>query len=112
MTTKLTSKESATLRQLAGEAWERELSEALDELYETFGKWSDKGMSAFDLTDRIHEFHHGIARELYKHYTGVKPDTAVAGAIAKGVLGEAELNSELRAKLEPLIDVFREGMDR
>lgn len=110
--TKLNSKQRAALRQLAGEAWERELTEALEALFETFCKWADKGMSAFELTDRIHAFHHGVARELYKHYTGVKPDTAVAVAIARGVLDEAVLDGELRGKLEPLIEAFRERTDR
>lgn len=37
-----------------------------------------KGMSAFDLSDRIHEFHNGAPRALYGRYTALDPATAAA----------------------------------
>lgn len=69
MTSKLTRREMALLRRLGEEAWQAELSAELERLMEAFGRWSDKGMSAFDLSDRIHEFHKGASRELYSRYT-------------------------------------------
>lgn len=105
---KLTRKETAVLRQLAQEAWEQELSDALEALFEDFCRWTDHGMSAFDLTDRIHEFHQGLARDLYKRYTLLPPRAAVAYAIARGALGDACLEAELLAKLAPEIEAFRD----
>jgi hypothetical protein len=53
MNTKLTAKDDAQLRELAREAWEAELTGALEELFERFCEWTEDGMSAFDLTEQI-----------------------------------------------------------
>ncbi len=58
-------REKSELRALSAEAWAEELSEALLELYEDFGKWAEDSLSPFDLNDKIHEFHNGKSRELY-----------------------------------------------
>lgn len=100
---KFSRKEGARLRELAGEAWQAELDEALLELHEDFGKWAEDGLSAFDLAERIHAFHDGISRELYKRYSLQKPSTAVAFALARGVLGAESVDPELMEKLRPLI---------
>ena len=73
MPTQFTRKESSVLRQLAQEAWEAELTRELEELFETFCKWADKGVGAFDLSEQIHAFHNGVSRELYKRYTWLPP---------------------------------------
>jgi hypothetical protein len=57
--TKLTKSERALLRELTSESWETELGEELEKLFENFTQWADHGMSALDLSDRIHEFCHG-----------------------------------------------------
>ena len=77
MPTQYTRKEISLLRQLAQEAWEAELTRELEELFETFCKWADKGVSAFDLSDQIHEFHNGVSRELYNRYTGLPLQAAL-----------------------------------
>lgn len=107
MATKPRRKEKALLRQLAEEAWETELNDELEDLFESFTSWADKGLSAFELSEQIHEFHNGISRELYKRYTG-DPTAAVARAIALGILGEEALTPELHQDLEPLITHFQE----
>lgn len=107
---KFTKLERASLRQLASEAWDAELREALLGLYEDFGTWGDAGMSSFDLTDRIHEFHNGTARDLYKRYTGADPDFLVSRAIAHGVLGEDTVEAKLLSKLAEEIEFVRERM--
>ncbi len=107
---KFTKSERALLRQLASEAWEAELHEALLELYEDFGTWGGDGMSSFDLADRIHEFHNGAARDLYKRYSGVDASFAVSRAIAFRILGEDVVDAKLLAKLAEEIDFIRERM--
>jgi hypothetical protein len=107
---KFTKSERALLRQLASEAWDAELREALLGLYENFGTWADNGMSSFDLTDRIHEFHNGTARDLYKRYTGVDPGFLVSRAIALGVLGEDAVEAKLLSKLAEEIEFIRKKM--
>jgi hypothetical protein len=108
----LTRKEKALLRQLAGQAWESELSQELEALFKAFGRWANKELSAFELSDQIHEFHNGVSRDLYSRYTGSNPLPVVCGAIAVGILSEESLGPSLKEKLGPVIQAFRESMDR
>jgi hypothetical protein len=103
---KITKSERAHLRSLAEEAWNEELSSALLELYEEFGKWGGDGISAFELSDKIHEFHDGISRELYKRYS-LDPQVAVSRAVALGIVDEEALGQPLAGKLSRMIDSFR-----
>lgn len=105
---KITKSEKALLRTLAEEAWAIELDEALAELFEDFEKWADKGISAFELSDRIHKFHNGISRELYGQYTNLGPAAAVSRAIALGLIESDSLGDLLLGKLESNIELFRE----
>lgn len=104
---KLTRSERALLRQLAQEAWEAELHEELEQLFEDFLRWADDGMSAFELSDRIHQFHNGASRKLYGRHAGLDPVVAVARAIAMGVLKAEILGDALRTKLSDQIEAFR-----
>lgn len=108
MATKYTRKEKSQLRQLAGEAWESELTGELEKLFESFCTWSDKGISAFDLSDQIHEFHNGVSRELYRRYTALSPESAVAMAVVLGILGEETIDPSLLEKLRPHIEAHRD----
>lgn len=108
---KITKSERALLRRLAEEAWGAELTEELERLFEDFCKWTDHGISVFDLSERIHEFHDGVSRELYSRYTNLDPDVTVARAIAKGLVGEDVLGDSLRTKLARQIEFFRSKED-
>lgn len=107
MRTKLSKSEIADLREWANEAWESELHDALEGLFEDFCRWADDGYSSSELSERIHEFHDGISRELYKRYTGLSPHVAVARAIAVGVIDESTLSSSLQEKLADEIEAQR-----
>ena len=107
VSTKFTKSERALLRELTGEAWEAELGEELEKLFEDFTKWLDHGMSALDLSDRIHKFHNGPSRDLYSLYTGADPAMIVGRAIAMGFIDKESLNDELRLKLAGQISAFR-----
>lgn len=107
MSIKLSKRETATLRELANEAWETELHEALEGLFEDFCRWTDNGYSSLELVERIHEFHDGVARDLYKRYTGLPPPVAVARAIAVGAIDESALPAELQDKLADEIEIHR-----
>ena len=105
---KITKSERALLRRLVTEAWNAELHDALTDLFEDFGFWADDGMSSFELSDKIHEFHNGIARELYGQYTNLDPSITVSRAVAFGFIDEAALGEALLRKLAPSIESFRE----
>ncbi len=104
---KLTKGERAILAGLALEAYNAELTDLLTELYEDFCKWGGDGMSAIDLTDRIHAFHDGPSRTLYKRFNSLKPHEVVAREIASGRMDAADLPECLLEKLQPLIEALR-----
>jgi len=60
-----TRTERKTLRQLASEAHARELDEALRDLASAFTDWKAQRIDGFTLAQSIHEFHDGIARDLW-----------------------------------------------
>ncbi len=107
MSAAFSKRESATLRGLANEAWEAELHEALEGLFEDFCQWADHGYSSMELAERIHEFHNGAARDLYKRYTGLPLPVAVARAVAIGVIDESVLSDDLQEKLAEEIESHR-----
>lgn len=104
---KYTKAERAIMRELATEAWDAELNAALSELYEEFCRWAEHGMSSFELSDRIHAFHDGIARELYKRYTILGTSSSVARAVALGLIRADALPEALAEKLATEIAFFR-----
>ena len=111
MTTKLSKGENAALRELASEAWELELHGALEELFEDFCSWADNGYSSSELSERIHQFHNGTSRELYRRYTGLPPLVAVARAVAVGVMDEAALPPAIQEKIADEIEAQRRIFD-
>jgi hypothetical protein len=108
---RFTKREKAELKELAGAAWEAELKAELEKLFEDFLKWADNGMDAFDLSERIHQFHNGVSRELYGRYTSLDPEITVPRAIALGILGEGELGEALLQKLSAQIQAYRKRFE-
>ncbi len=96
------------LRELAGMAYERELSRELEKLGTDFDAWKEGKVNAFELSERIHRFHQGPARDLYVSARGIKPDVSVARAVAAGILTRDEVPDEVLAAVERLIDFFAE----
>lgn len=94
-----TKAERRQLRTLAAAAYERELSSALEELEQAFGRWRQGEITAFALSDAIHEFHQGAARQLWKFYNDLPTDLVVAAAVTRGALSEADLPEAVRRKL-------------
>ncbi len=82
---------------MAGIAYERELTIASKGLLQEFQRWKNKEINVFELNDRIHEFHHGISRELYNRYTGNEmADTiGVASALRRGILSREEVGEDV-----------------
>jgi TRAP-type C4-dicarboxylate transport system substrate-binding protein len=93
----LTKKQKKHIREMAGVAYEREMSAALDTLLADFQKWKQGGMTPFDLDEKIHQYHNCTARELYKQYATGDPDMAVMFALAKGIMKIEELNEDCRS---------------
>ena len=99
MEPRFTKAERKTLRDLAGEAYARELDQALQDLASLFTDWRAKRIDGFALADAIHRFHEGPAQELWSRYEALRPDLAVRLALDGGVLRGADLPPGLRHKL-------------
>ena len=102
-----TKKQRLHLRKLAGDAYERELGSALGELYDGFEKWKGGDLYASELSERIHEFHQGIAQELYSRYNPLDEDQLVARAVAIGLIEEDQVEAAILKKLDKTIEFFR-----
>jgi hypothetical protein len=103
-----TRAERRQLRELAGLAWDRELGAELAELEAAFGEWRAGDISPHELSDRIHRFHNGAARDLYVLYTmRSHPSELVARAVAAGVLSENDVPAELLAALASAVEFYR-----
>jgi hypothetical protein len=89
------------IRQLAGLAQERELTRELQGLREQFERWQRGELTPFELSDAIHRFHDGPARDLYVQYMRSHPEPLVAGAIAAGVIDRGETSPGVLDYLAP-----------
>ncbi len=107
----LTKKQKKHIREMAGVAYGRELAAALDKLLASFQKWKQGGMGPFDLDERIHEYHNGTARELYKQYATGDPDMAVMLALAGGILKIEELNEDCRSFYQDRLDRLQDRQE-
>jgi hypothetical protein len=94
-----TRSERNTLRKLASEAYARELDAALRDLASAFTDWKAQRIDGFMLAQTIHEFHDGIARDLWGRYERLAPELAVRLALEAGVIRSSEVPTELQAKL-------------
>jgi hypothetical protein len=105
--TDLTKSQKKHLRQLAGQCYEKEMSLALESLYENFKKWKKSEITAWDLNEKIHEHHNVTARELWKIYEQMNdPSLAVAFALAKGIIPIEDVDENCRELVERKSDIY------
>jgi hypothetical protein len=86
-----------TLRHWTAIAYERELSIELRKLSEFFDQFKSGKNSPFEVSEAIHKFHDGIARELYGTYVLCRGEEQmlVSSAVSNGILSREELPAEL-----------------
>ncbi len=99
------------LRELADEAHERELTQALSDLEGKFQAWRKEEISPFELNDLIHKFHDGTSRNIWKRYAYLKPDQRVPAAVARGILKEDEILPGMLEEMKGSIEFFRDNVD-
>jgi hypothetical protein len=96
------------IQNLAAKAHEEELRRALLILSEKFDQWRSGSLTSFELTEQIHKFHNGDARELFKRYEYIAQELAVAMAIANGILPQDSISPEIIDALSRQIEGFKE----
>jgi len=99
----LTKNEKRKFRRLAEVAYNREMTNALEALYEKFREWKENKIDAFELNEHIHKFHNGTSRELWKTFaTNNSFDIIVKYAIANGILAKEEVEKVYKDDLEDI----------
>jgi hypothetical protein len=93
------------LRDLASLAYERELSSALSVLEGEFGRWRGGEINAFDVSEAVHHFHQGPARELFSRYGPSDLELVVAGAIRRGIISRDEAGRDIVERLASYLAV-------
>jgi hypothetical protein len=96
------------IRELAALAHARELARELGAVEAEFSRWRRGEINAHELCELIHVFHNGAARRLHSVYNGDLLEMVVGAAIARGVLTEEEVPSEMVDGLRRHIDFARE----
>ena len=111
---KFTKGERAALRRAIETAFERDLGNALIEVEAAISQWRAAKLSAFEVSEVLHHFHRGPARELFDKYRSVPEAPLVVGAIERGVLSLQELPPKLRRKhgVTPVESVAGRGAAR
>ena len=100
------------LRELAGMAYERELSQELEKLAQGFEQWRQGTIDAFELNDLIHKHHNGASRELWKHYHYAWLHMQVAYAIFAGILREEEIAEEVWPYIEGALAFYERDSEQ
>ena len=97
------------INKLVDKAYQRQLDQELFKLASSFDDWRKKKLNCFELTDKIHDFHDGAARDLWKRYNYMKDKLhLIAIAIVEGGLSESEISNELMQKLDPIIQSYKD----
>ena len=79
--------------------YEREIAKALELLEGNFKQWRKNKISTFELSEFIHKFHNGVARELWSSYTMGPAELNVKHAIVKGIILKNEISPGILEKL-------------
>lgn len=94
------------VREYAAIAHERELADALGRLGAEFARWERKELSSHDLSDAIHQFHQGPARDIWAKYNTNHLEPALGMAVATGILRKGEIPEELLEHLAGRVDYY------
>jgi hypothetical protein len=96
------------LREYAEAAHEEELRRALLPVSEGFKRWERGKLGSGELSEIIHQFHQGPARELWVRYNTPYLEMVVAFAITTGVLGRNTIPGELLEHLAGAMRFYEE----
>src|SRR5207249_8526774 len=96
------------LREYAGAAHEEELRRELVSVAEAFKRWEHGDLASGDLSEIIHRFHQGPARDLYVRYNTVRLELAVAYAITAGILERQTIPARIAGPSRRAAPVLRD----
>lgn len=108
MRTKYPQAERQEIQRLIDEAYRRELDAELRKLAEYVDAWKVGNISCFELSDLIHKFHDGTARELFKFYN-YAPDPLLVFiyGVRREILKEEEIPERFRNTVKREVEIIR-----
>ena len=107
MMSNYTKKQRREIRELIPTVHERDLGNNIAELDKDFEKWRNKEIDAFDLNEKIHQFHQGPSRNLFIEYNSRHhQDHMIARGLMNGLVEESEISTELKLALKPVIELL------
>jgi hypothetical protein len=97
------------LNQLVDQAYENELSQALQEFAAQVDKWRASETTAGELAHWIHKYDTGPLREMYKQYNSphIEPELHIASALQRGLLQESHVPEEVWPYLQNAMAFMR-----
>ncbi len=96
-------------REYAATAHKEELRRALLPMAEAFKRWERRELGSGELSEIIHQFHQGPARDLWVRYHAPHLELAVAFAITTGLLARDTIPGELLEHLAGAMRFYEEG---
>lgn len=73
-----------------------------------FDAWKAGKITSGELAERIHEFHDGTARDIFKSYSHRLIEQPLARAIAEGILDRSQVPVEVLEYLAGAIEFYEE----
>ena len=98
-------------RELAAEAYEKELSRELAKLEKSFEEWREGKINSGELSHRVHQYEMGSSRELHTKYNDGENDLNVAYAIVTGMLNREDIAEELIEAIDKHIHFYESLKD-
>ncbi|WP_027856634.1 hypothetical protein [Marinobacterium jannaschii] len=98
--TDISKKTKKILNELASQAYEKDLSRCLDVVYKHFQAWKAGEIEVWDVNQAVHDYHDGIARELYKTYCMNDPLFSVVFGVHQGLISIDDVPEEVRIDVE------------
>ncbi|WP_295448827.1 hypothetical protein [uncultured Thiodictyon sp.] len=89
-----------------GRAWEAEMRAALGALADRFDQWRSGSLITADLDSAVHEYHNGIARDIWKRYNGDDPALPLARAVVLGIIARESLPPEVLEHIAPWLETL------
>ena len=94
-----TKAEKRQLRHLAGEVYEAEVRELLEELDEHFQRWRTSEILSSELLQEIHGFHQNQSRDLWSMYQSLDDAMIVERGLRLEMIDEMKVPVSLLMKL-------------
>lgn len=102
----MTRKQKKRMQELATVAYERDLSNCLEMLFEQFQRWKQGEHSAWDMAGAVHEFDADVLVTLYRTYNLQDPLFAVAAGVHLGTLTSEEVDDWAWPMIAPVLELL------